>query len=133
MEIPFDVKEAFGSLRPRVVAVFDGKESYRGSLVRMGDCHILGVRKDIRAKLDKQPGDELQVSLQADTAPREVEVPPQLAAEFQKHPGAKKRFDKMSYTHQREYVNYISEAKKEETRQRRAAKVISMLEQNKTK
>ena len=63
VEIPFDVKEEFGKSRVAVHAVFDG-EPYDGSLVRMGTPgHILGVRKDIRAKIKKQPGDTVHVVL----------------------------------------------------------------------
>ena len=63
IEIPFDVKEAFGKGRVPVHATFDG-EPYDGSLVRMGTpCHILGVRKDIRSKIGKQPGDTVHVTI----------------------------------------------------------------------
>ncbi|AFM00251.1 protein of unknown function (DUF1905) [Desulfitobacterium dehalogenans ATCC 51507] len=64
VEIPFDVKAEFGKGRVPVTATFDG-EVYEGSLVRMGTpCHILGIRKDIRAKIGKQPGDTIRVTLQ---------------------------------------------------------------------
>lgn len=63
IEIPFDVKETFGKGRVSVHATFDG-ESYDGSVVRMGTpCHILGIRKEIRAKIGKQPGDVVEVTL----------------------------------------------------------------------
>ena len=63
VEIPFDVKETFGKGRVPVVATFDGVE-YRGSLVRMKTPgHILGLRKDIRARIGKQPGDTVHVTL----------------------------------------------------------------------
>ena len=63
IEIPFDVKEAFGKARVPVHASFDG-EAYEGQLVRMGTpCHVIGVRKDIRAKIRKQPGDTIHVVL----------------------------------------------------------------------
>lgn len=63
VEIPFDVKQEFGKGRVAVSAEFDG-EPYNGSLVRMGTpCHILGIRKDIRAKIKKQPGDTVHVVL----------------------------------------------------------------------
>ena len=63
VEIPFDVKQAFGKGRVPVHATFDG-EPYEGQLVRMGTpCHIIGVRKDIRAKIGKQPGDIIHVTL----------------------------------------------------------------------
>ncbi len=64
VEIPFDVKEEFGKGRVPVHATFDG-EPYDGSVVRMGTtCHIIGIRKDIRAKIGKQPGDTVKVTLQ---------------------------------------------------------------------
>lgn len=63
IEIPFDVKKEFGKGRARVTALFDGV-SYDGSLVRMKTpCHIIGVRKDIRAQIGKQPGDTVHVEL----------------------------------------------------------------------
>jgi hypothetical protein len=61
VEIPFDVKEVFGKGRVPVHATFDG-EPYDGSLVRMRTpCHIIGIRKEIRAKIGKQPGDTVRV------------------------------------------------------------------------
>ena len=64
VEIPFDVREEFGKGRVKVRATFDGV-GYDGSLVRMGTpCHILGLRKDIRARIGKQPGDTVAVRLQ---------------------------------------------------------------------
>lgn len=63
IEIPFDVKAEFGKGRVPVHATFDG-ESYQGSLVRMGTpCHIIGIRKDIRSKINKQPGDVIKVTI----------------------------------------------------------------------
>ena len=64
VEIPFDVKAEFGKGRVPVAATFDG-EPYEGSLVRMGTpCHIIGIRKDLRAKIGKQPGDIIRVTVQ---------------------------------------------------------------------
>ena len=63
VEIPFDVKETFGKGRVPVHATFDG-EPYDGQLVKMGTpCHIIGIRRDIRAKIGKQPGDTVHVTL----------------------------------------------------------------------
>lgn len=69
VEIPFDVKEVFGKARVPVHATFDG-EAYDGQLVKMGTpCHIIGLRKDIRAKIGKQPGDTVHVTLEAREIP----------------------------------------------------------------
>ena len=63
VEIPFDVRAGFGKGRVPVAATFDGVP-YDGSLVRMGTaCHILGIRKEIRAAIGKQPGDTVQVTI----------------------------------------------------------------------
>ncbi len=63
VEIPFDVRAEFGKGRVAVNATFDG-EPYAGSVVRMGTpCHILGLRKDIRKKIGKQPGDIVHVTI----------------------------------------------------------------------
>jgi hypothetical protein len=64
VEIPFDVKVIFGKGRVKVHATFDG-EPYDGSLVRMGTpCHIIGIRKEIRARIGKQPGDLVKVTIE---------------------------------------------------------------------
>lgn len=64
VEIPFDVKEEYGKGRVKVMATFDG-EPYEGSLVKMKTpCHIIGIRKEIRAKIGKQPGDKIVVTIQ---------------------------------------------------------------------
>ena len=63
IEFPYDVREEFGKGRVKVHATFDG-EPYDGSLVRMKtQNHIIGIRKDIRAKIDKQPGDRINVTI----------------------------------------------------------------------
>jgi hypothetical protein len=64
VEIPFDVKEVFGKGRVPVNATFDGFP-YQGSIVRMGmPCHMLGIRKDIRQQIGKQPGDTVHVTVE---------------------------------------------------------------------
>ena len=131
MEVPFDVEQVFGSKRPKVKALIEGIE-YRGILTRMGtECHILGVRKEIREQVGKTFGDEINVTVEADTEERVVEVPTELKKAFKTEKEAKAVFDKLSYTHQREYVLWINEAKREETRQNRVVKTIEMLKQGK--
>ena len=124
--VPFDVEATFGSKRPRVQATFDGLP-YRGSLVRMGGSeHILIVRKAIREQLSKQPGDAVEVTVVSDTEPREVTLPKELASAL--NADARSFFDSLSYTHQREYVEWIEGAKRPETRARRIGKAVAMLQ-----
>jgi len=128
--IPFDVEQVFGKKRVKVKATIDG-EPYRGSLVRMGGtCHILGVLKEIRQKIGKGPGDEVTVTVEEDAEPRLVEAPPDLLEALRRSPAAEVRFNKLSYTHQREYVRWIEEAKREPTRRERVARTVEMLEKD---
>ncbi|MDX1377994.1 MAG: YdeI/OmpD-associated family protein [Anaerolineales bacterium] len=131
VEIPFDVEEAFGSKRPRVKALIEGVP-YRGLLTRMGGPnHILIVLKGIREQIGKTFGDEIQISVELDTEERVLEIPKDLLRELEKDKESRTFFDKLSYTHKREYVMWINEAKKEETRQRRIFKTMEMLKEGK--
>jgi len=125
------VEEAFGSKRPKVKALIEGIP-YRTTLMRMGsECHMLGVLKDIREQIGKTFGDEVTVTLEPDAEPRVIEIPGDLMKELKKDKEAKTFFDKLSYTHQKEYVRWVEEAKKEETRQNRIIKTLAMLKKGK--
>ncbi|MDX1439766.1 MAG: YdeI/OmpD-associated family protein [Rubricoccaceae bacterium] len=125
--VPFDVEDVFKSKRPKIKATFDGVP-YRGSLVRMGsEHHILGIRRDIRDEIGKQPGDDVNVTVELDTEPRVVDVPDDFADALKPYPEARAFFEGLSYTHQKEYVRWITEAKRAETRERRISKGLEML------
>ena len=129
VEVPFDVEAVFGSKRPRVKAMIKGVP-YRGILTRMGtDFHMLIILKEIRGKIGKTFGDKVSITVEPDTEPRVVEIPAELKKLFGTEKQAKAFFDKLSYTHQREYVMWINEAKREETRQKRIIKTIEMLKE----
>ncbi len=128
--VPFDVEAVFGKKRVPVAATIDGVP-YRGSLMRYGRPeHMLGVLKDIRRQIGKDIGDTVDVVVWEDHGERVADVPPELAEALAKNPEAKARFEKLSYTHQREHAAYIAEAKKEETRQRRVENTIRFLLEN---
>jgi bifunctional DNA-binding transcriptional regulator/antitoxin component of YhaV-PrlF toxin-antitoxin module len=125
--IPADVVDSLGGGgRIKVAASFDGIP-YRGSIVRMGGDSVIGVLKDIRETLGKEPGDEIVVTVEPDREERIVEIPPELAVLLEASPEAKRAFDALSYTHRREHAMHVAEAKKAETRQRRAEKTIESL------
>lgn len=127
IRIPFDVQGVFGKKRVKVKALIDG-EPYRGSLVRMGtDCEILGILKSIREKIGKGIGDTVEVVLEEDRAERLVQVPADLARALTENQPALDLFKKLSYTHQKEYVQWVEDAKKLETRQHRVKKAIDLL------
>jgi hypothetical protein len=121
--VPSAVVDALGGRgRTPVLATFDGVE-YRGSVVAMGSGMVIGVLKQIRARLGKEPGDTIAVTLVVDDAPRRVDVPDDLRAALAEA-NLQSRFDALSYSHRREYVQWIEEAKRPATRQRRIEQTV---------
>ncbi|QIY91616.1 YdeI/OmpD-associated family protein [Chryseobacterium gallinarum] len=129
VDFPFSTEELFGKKGlVKIKATFDNKVEYRGSLAKMkSDCHILGLTQEIRKQLGKTFGDEVSVSLIEDKEERLVEIANDIAFIFNQNPEAKVLFDKMSYTHRKEYIRWIEEAKKPETRENRKSKMIQMI------
>ena len=127
VDVPPEVVEALGGKgRIPVIATFDGVP-YRGSIVRMGGVAVLGVQKAILAKAGVSVGDSLTIVVRNDEAPREVEVPDDLAEAFAQNDPARAAFEGLSFSHKREYVDAINEAKRPETRARRVERTIQAL------
>lgn len=126
--IPFDVKKEFGSARVKIKASFDGVE-YRGSIMPMGliEGYPLLVRKDIRSEIGKSFGDFVNVILEKDEEIRTVDIPADFLKALNRNKKLKEAFDSMSYTHRKEYVNSINDAKKPETRLKRIEKSLEMI------
>lgn len=129
VEFPFSTEELFHKKgQVKIKAVFDDKVEYRGSLAKMkSDCHILGLTQEVRKQLGKTFGDEVSVSLTEDKEERVVEIAEDIVSVFNENPEAKILFDKMSYTHKKEYIRWIEKAKKPETRENRKIKMIQMI------
>jgi Bacteriocin-protection, YdeI or OmpD-Associated/Domain of unknown function (DUF1905) len=126
VEVPFDVKERFGRARAPVRGTVDGAD-FRTTVAVYGGRYYVGFNKELRDRAGIAIGDEVEVALEVDREPRTVEVPPPLAAALEKDLEAKAAFDGLSYTHRNEYARWIAEAKREETRDRRARKAVAML------
>ncbi len=92
-----------------------------------GPCHILGIRKEIRQKIGKTIGDSVAVVLEADTDPRAVTPPADLQQALDADPAAGAAFARLAYSHQKEYVAWIEEAKRPQTRQSRIAQTLERL------
>jgi hypothetical protein len=124
---PYDVEVEFGTRgRVPVKVTFDGVP-YTGSMIKYGaPQHMLPILNVIRNQIGKGPGDTVEITLVKDEAERTVQTPEDLARLLKKEK-LLESFEKLSYTHRKEYVRWITEAKKEETRQRRLAKAIEML------
>lgn len=123
--IPFDVEKVFSAKRVPVKVQINGAE-YRSTIVRMGGKFMMIVPKIFREAAGVKGGEMITVTMEKDTETRVVAVPEDFAAALEKA-GLQNVFSKMSYTHQKEYVNAVTEAKREETRVRRIEKAVEQL------
>ncbi|MCZ7603477.1 MAG: YdeI/OmpD-associated family protein [Melioribacteraceae bacterium] len=132
VEFPYDARTEFGTGGMVKAKAKIGGINYRGSLTPMGGSnHMLIVLKDIRAKLGLKENDEIKIEIKQDTEERVVIIPNDLQEILKENKKAKEVFDRMSYTHRKEYSNWINEAKKPETREKRLIKTLEMLLANK--
>ena len=124
--VPPAVVETLASgKRPKVRVTLKGY-TYRSTVAAMGGQFMLPLAAEHREKAGVKAGDRLDVILELDTAPREVEVPKDFAAALKKA-GARAAFDALAYTHRKEHVRAIEEAKAPETRARRIGKAVQMV------
>ena len=123
--VPEKVVEGFGQgKRPKVTVTLKGY-SYRSTVSVMGGKYMLPLAKVHREASGVQDGEKVEVTLELDAAPREVEVPKDLAAALKKA-GVRKGFDSLAFTFRKEHVRSIEEAKAPETRLRRIEKAVAM-------
>ena len=126
IEVPFDGKRAFGEARAPVCGTVNGTP-IRTRLAVYGGKTYLGLTKDVRRAAGIELGDRVAVVLERDDVPRVVAVPGDLADALRADTAASVVFDGLSFTHRKEYVNWINEAKQDKTRQARIAKTLTML------
>jgi hypothetical protein len=126
--IPFNIEKTYGTKgQVKVKALFDG-HPYRGVIANMGTgCHIIGVRKDIRAAIGKTVGDLVSVEIEKDNEERIVEVPEDLKHALAKEKKAEAFYNTLSFTNRKEYAVWVSSAKKPETREKRVTESIRKL------
>jgi hypothetical protein len=133
IEVPAAVVSApGGSKRPAVVVTFDGY-TYRSTVAPMGGGWWVGVNSDHREASGLRAGDAVQVPLEPDTAPREVEVPPELAAALAADPVAKTFFDGLSYSNKRVFTLSVEGAGNPETKARRVEKAITLMREGRVR
>ncbi len=124
--VPFDPRPVFGKVRAPVVVTL-GKHSFRSTIASMGNGPCLPLRKSNREAAGLEGNETLQVTLTLDEAERTVEAPADLIRALRAAPGALARWGELSYSHRREHVEAIEEAKKPETRARRIAGAVEMV------
>ena len=127
MEVPEDVVQRLGSHKRPAVKVTINGHSYRSTVARMGGRFLLPLSAENRESAGVAAGDLVDVDIELDTAPREVQVPDDLQAALNGDPDAKRIFERLSYSHRKEHVRALESAKKPETRERRLQKTLTML------
>jgi antitoxin component of MazEF toxin-antitoxin module len=133
IQVPDEVMEALGAgKRPAVTVTVNGYR-YRSTVASMGGVAMVSLSAEHRAGAGVAGGDEVEVDLELDTAPREVEVPADLAAALDADPAARRTFDALSYSNKSWHVLQVTGAKTDETRRRRIAKSVDLLKQGRAR
>lgn len=130
--IPEKVVDAFGQgKKPKVTVTINGKFSYPNTVAVMGGQYMIGISKERRKLAGVEAGQMIDVTLELDTAPRVMEVPPDLQKALDKDKAAKAHFATLSYSNQRKHIDPINDAKTEETRARRIEKSVALFHEGK--
>jgi hypothetical protein len=115
-----------GAKRFPVRATLNGY-SWRTTVTRMGGEFMLGLSRAVRQQAGVESGDTVELELELDRSPREVAVPEELARALAADSAARATFERLSYSHRKEYARWINEAKREETRERRVNQTLERL------
>ena len=116
---------------PVVVTIGDRSVALR--LARMGGESLIGFSKAARAEAGVEIGDEVTVGIEAQTGPRTVEVPADLATALAADPDVESAFNDLAYTHRKEYVRWVEEAKRDQTRADRVTRTVEMVREGRTR
>ena len=131
--VPDDVMAALNAGKKPAVTVTLGSHSYRSSVGTVDGAPMVSLSAANRAAAAVAAGDEVEVQIELDTAPREVEVPEDFAAALEAAPEARRTFDALSYSNKRWHVESVTGAKTDETRRRRIGKSVDMLRQGRAR
>src|SRR2546423_10890148 len=127
IKIPPDIIEKLGAGKKPPVRVTINGFTYRSSVAVMGGAFMVGVNAENRAGAKVKGGDKIDVTIELDEEERTVEVPTDFEKVLNKNPDAKKKFATLSYSKKKELVIPITDAKTEETKQRRIEKALMAL------
>jgi hypothetical protein len=131
IEVPADVVDALGAGKKPAVSVTLGSYTYRSTVATMGGKFMLPVSAEVREKAGVAAGQEVDVNLELDTAPRELLVPADFDAALDANPVARAFFDGLSYSNRRRFTLQVDDAKTPETRARRIEKFVGQLGERK--
>jgi hypothetical protein len=126
VEVPFDVEQAFGRKRMPIVVTVNGVK-YRTTVSVYGGRYFFPMRREIREQAGVEANGRVRLTVEPDVSPRVIEAPSDLQKALRSEPRAHTRWKAWSYTHRKEVVDWVTSAKRPETRERRVAKAIAML------
>ena len=125
--VPNEVVESLGAGRKPPVRVTLKGYTYRSTIATVSGSFMVGVSADVRAAAGVAGGDEVDVTIDLDTAPREVDVPADFMAALEREPAAKRFYEGLSYSVRKLHADSIAGAKTPETRERRIAKAMKLM------
>jgi hypothetical protein len=133
IRVPDEIVEALGAgKRPKVRVTLRGY-TYRSSIATVSGAYMVGVSAENRAGAGVAGGDEVDVDIEVDTAPREVTMPADFASALDAEPNARRAFDELSYSNKSWHVSQIVGAKTDETRQRRIVRSVEALREGRVR
>src|SRR5436190_9838163 len=132
IKVPDEIVESFNAGKKPPVKITINGYTYRNTIAVMGGVYMVGVSAEHRKGAGVEGGDEIEVTIELDTAPREVEIPAEFGKALSKSEAAKTFFDSLSNSKKKAIVIPIKDAKTDETRTRRIEKAIGLLEEGKS-
>lgn len=132
MEVPLDIPALFDGAKKPPVKVRIKDHTYRSTIAVYGGRYYLPINRDVKEATGVAAGDRIGVTIERDAEERKVDVPSDLKKALRRDNEARGNFEDLSYSHQKEYVDWINEAKRDETRARRIEKAVEMLRAGKT-
>jgi len=127
IRVPFDPKTVFGKARAPVRVTIDQHLEFRTTIMAYSGVAWIGLRKGQVTDMRLATGDQVDVHVELDDLPRTVDVPAELVAALEQDPEAFAAYERLSFTHRKEYARWVAEARRETTRQDRVAKTIERL------
>ena len=127
LQVPDEVVAGLGSGKRPAVRVTIGTHSYRTTVAPMGGRFMIPLSAENRAAAGVVAGDEVDVDVEADAAPRGVAVPSDLADALAESGTVRDFFDSLAYSHRKEWVRWVEDAKKPETRSARIATTVASM------
>jgi hypothetical protein len=127
LQVPDDIVSALGAGKRPAVRVSISDYTYRTTVASMGGRYLVPLSADHRAAAGVAAGDEVDVTIEADTEAREVPVPDDLRAALERDDAARRYFNGLAYTHRKEWVRWIEDAKRPQTRERRLEATLEAL------